>query len=180
MGLIAARDRERIRQRHIEDSLRALTCIRGEDRQIVDLGSGAGLPGIPLAIALPDRSFVLIEARRRRAAFLELAVEETGLHNVRVQMGQAEDVSGRANLCLARAFAPAPNAWRVARRLLLPGGRLVYFAGRDWTGPGGELEATHVSVEICAPRQFTWQGPLVIMGRLSSTDGSQHHEPKHL
>jgi 16S rRNA (guanine527-N7)-methyltransferase len=181
LGLIAEGDRERIRERHIEDSLRALKCIGTGDRLVVDLGAGAGLPGVPLAIALPSVAFVLVEARRRRGAFLEMVVAELSLHNVTVEVGRAEAMDLRADLCVARAFAPLEASWRAAERLLRPDGRLVYFAGATWTQAGhdSELRDAGVAMEICAPKQFTWQGPLVIMGRFSSTDGSQDHGPQH-
>ena len=181
MGLVAEGDRERIRERHIEDSLRALDCIGVSDRRVADLGSGAGLPGVPLAIALPSVEFVLVEARRRRGAFLEMVVATLRLQNVSVQVGRVEDLDLRVDLCVARAFAPLQASWRSAERLLGPGGRLVYFAGASWTRASHRVEllSAGVAVDICAPKQFTWQGPLVIMGGFSSTDGSQDHGPKH-
>jgi 16S rRNA (guanine527-N7)-methyltransferase len=181
LGLIAPGDRDRMRERHIEDSLRAVRCIGPGDRLVVDLGSGGGLPGIPLAIALPSVEFVLVEARRRRAAFLEMATADLSLPNVIVQVRRAEDLRIQADLCVARAFAPPLASWRAAERLLGPGGRLVYFGGATWSEgrQGAELLRAGIATEICAPKQFNWQGPLVIMGKFSSTDGSQDHEPKH-
>lgn len=181
LGAVAPGDRARIRERHVADSLRALTCVGSTDRLLVDLGSGAGLPGVPLAIALPDRRFVLIESRRRRGAFLEFVADELALANVSVVVGRVQDLALEADLCLARAFAPQLASWRAAERLLRPGGRLVYFAGASWRDElaGSELEHAGVAAEICAPKQFNWQGPLVIMGRFSATDGSQDHGPKH-
>jgi 16S rRNA (guanine527-N7)-methyltransferase len=173
-GLISIRDRERIRERHIADSLRALACIHSTDRTIVDLGSGAGLPGVPLAIVLPNRTFVLIESRSRRGAFLEFVTEELALANVSVVVGRAEDLVMDADLCLSRAFAPPMASWRAARRLLRTGGRLVYFAGKSWPAdePLRELQRDGVAAEICGPKQFNWQGPLVIMAGNSATEGS--------
>ena len=182
LGLLAAGDRERIRERHIEDSLRALACIGAGDDRVVDLGSGAGLPGIPLAIALPSVGFVLVEARRRRGAFLEMVVADLQLENVTVEVARVEDLDLQVDLCVARAFAPLETSWRAAERLLRPGGRLVYFAGATWAGVGhlpGELREAGVAVEICAPKQFIWQGPLVIMGGFSSIERSQDNGPKH-
>jgi 16S rRNA (guanine527-N7)-methyltransferase len=181
LGAIAASDHARIAERHIQDSLRALACIGSKDQLLIDLGSGAGLPGVPLAIALPDRRFVLVESRRRRGAFLEFVADELALANVSVMVGRAQDLALEADLCLARAFAPQLASWRAAEPLLRPGGRLVYFAGASWRDePGGsELERSGVAAKICAPKQFNWQGPLVIMGRFSATDGSQDHGPKH-
>jgi 16S rRNA (guanine527-N7)-methyltransferase len=176
LGLMAESDRGRIRERHIEDSLRALACIEGGDRDVVDLGSGAGLPGIPLAVALPDRHFTLVESHRKRGAFLELALEQLGLINVTVVVGRAEELTIEADVCLARAFAPPLASWAVAQRVLRPDGRLVYFAGMSWAPTERSLMAEArrggVSVEICSPKRFNWQGPLVIMGRLSAHHGS--------
>src|SRR5262245_9565503 len=72
LGLISQADSNRIRERHILDSLRAVPLLEGMARaKVVDLGSGAGLPGVPLAIVLPESSFVLAESRSKRAGFLE-------------------------------------------------------------------------------------------------------------
>jgi 16S rRNA (guanine527-N7)-methyltransferase len=176
LGLMAESDRGRIRERHIDDSLRALSCIEVGDRDVVDLGSGAGLPGIPLAVALADRHFTLVESHRKRGAFLELAVERLGLANVTVVVGRAEELTIEADVCLARAFAPPLASWAVAQHVLRPAGRLVYFAGMSWVATERSLVAEArrggVAVEICSPKRFNWQGPLVIMGRLSALHGS--------
>ena len=76
LGAISVGDRERLWERHIGDSLRAISCLGWDDRVVADLGSGAGLPGIPLAIAQPHRRYVLIERNQKRAGFLGLLVEE--------------------------------------------------------------------------------------------------------
>jgi 16S rRNA (guanine527-N7)-methyltransferase len=187
MGLIATGDLSRIAERHIQDSLRAAACIRGLDRRIVDLGSGAGLPGVPLAICFPDRDFVLVEAQRKRAAFLEFVVDALPLANASVAFGRAEKLDLEADsmdgqLCVARAFAPPDRAWRVTEQLLGPTGRLLYFAGATWdrNETVDALRAEGIAVEICVPKQFTWQGPLVIMERYrpSAVDGSRHHGSK--
>ena len=148
---------------------------------MVDLGSGAGLPGIPLAIALPSVRLVLVEARTRRGAFLEMAVDELGLANVTVHVGRIQDLDEQADVCLARAFGPPLTSWRAAERVLRPGGHLVYFAGATWSAGDHEreLRAAGIRAEICAPRSFNSQGPVVMMGGFSSTDGSQDDGPKH-
>jgi 16S rRNA (guanine527-N7)-methyltransferase len=164
LGLIAERDRGRIWQRHVEDSLRALRCLGTSDRELIDLGSGAGLPGIPLAVARPDLRVLLVEPKARRVAFLELVRDELGLEHVGILMGTHEAVREMARVCVVRALAPPATSWERARRLLVPGGRLIYFAGRGWTGRNEErLAANGVKAQICAPSNFPWQGPLVIM-----------------
>ena len=139
LGAISRSDSARIRERHTLDSLRAVPIVEGAD-EAADLGSGAGLPGVVVAIALPRVRMLLIERRPQRAAFLELAVEELGLSNAAVVAGRVEDVTGEVDVALARAFAPLDEAWARARGILRPGGRLVYFAGRrdgDPRAPGG-------------------------------------------
>jgi len=173
LGLIGADDRNRIWDRHIEDSLRGVPCIPDAARSIADIGSGAGLPGVPLAIALPDRGFVLLENRQRRAAFLELAVEELGLGNVRVDAGPAEAARLQADLCLARALARPVAAWSLAARLLGSDGSLLYWAGRTWGEQDvADLAASGVVAEIQVRGTFQWQGPLVMMRarRMSAAD----------
>jgi len=163
LGLISQADRTKLRDRHILDSLRGRDCLLSEDREIVDLGSGAGLPGIPLAIAEPERSFALVEGRRKAVAFLELAVEELGLSNTVVVAGRAEDSELEADLCVARAVAVPLIAWRLASAILRPGGRLLYYAGRSWRAESC-VDST-VDVTICCKGAFPWQGPLVIIRR---------------
>lgn len=132
LGLVAEQDVQRIRTRHVLDCLRAVLAVRDGVEDAYDLGSGAGLPGLVLAIARPDLHIGLVEPRQRRVAFLELAVESLGVENVDVLPVRAEDLERRVDVCLARAFAPARRAWRIASRLLRPGGALVYFAGEQF------------------------------------------------
>jgi 16S rRNA (guanine527-N7)-methyltransferase len=151
LGLVARSDRDRMWPRHVLDCLRAAALVREEDRLAYDLGSGAGLPGVVLAIARPWCRFVLAEARARRAGFLELVVERLGLPNVEVAAGRAEDLSEVADLATARAFAPLARAWEVAHPLLRPGGRLIYFGGAAMTDPHGaarSLEPAPTAVEV--------------------------------
>jgi 16S rRNA (guanine527-N7)-methyltransferase len=169
-GLVSSSDADRLWERHIEDSLRGLGCMRTEDSGVVDLGSGAGLPGIPLAIALPAVRFTLIEPKRRRAAFLELAVESLELENVSVVLDSAGETSLTTDLCLARALASPAASWGMASSLLSERGRLVYWAGRTWRDQQvEELARLGAKAEICQRPQFQWQGPLVIMGWFSTT-----------
>ena len=161
-GFIAAGDKNALLERHVLDSLRAVCCLGSGDREIVDIGSGAGLPGIPVAIALPASSVYLVEPQRRRVAFLELAVERLGLGNAKVIASRADSVALRVDACLARAVGPADKAWREGRRLLSPRGRLIYFAGRTWKGLEAQA-ASGASWEVCLPADFPWQGPLVMM-----------------
>jgi 16S rRNA (guanine527-N7)-methyltransferase len=134
-GLIARSDSGRLLERHLLDSLRPVPLFRSSDRLVYDLGSGAGLPGIPLGIALPRCRFTLAEARSKRSAFLELAVERLGLSNMSVHAAGAESMPGGADVITARAFAPLDRTWPLAARLLRVGGRLIYFAGKTLGDP---------------------------------------------
>jgi 16S rRNA (guanine527-N7)-methyltransferase len=162
LGLIAESDARRLRTRHILDCLRAAPAIE-DATTAYDLGSGAGLPGLVLAIAAPSLEIGLIESRRRRVAFLEFATKELGVPNAHVVGCRAEEVTEAVELCFARAFAPLPRAWVAARRLLLPGGRLVYFAGRDHQHAVRPEEGRIVEVLPCPVLESV--GPLVIMAR---------------
>ena len=162
LGAVARSDATRIRERHILDCLRAAPMVHEVD-VACDLGSGAGLPGIVVAVAEPGVRVLLVESRAKRAAFLEFAVLELGLSNADVVVGRAEDLHRRVDACFARAFAPLPLAWSVARGILRPGGRLVYFAGADLRDPvvpeGAALEA------VVRTAVLESAGPLVIMTR---------------
>lgn len=170
MGLIASSDEGMLRERHILDSLRAVRAVREADTRCFDIGSGAGLPGIPLAIALPDREFVLIESRKRRAGFLELAVEVLELRNVEILPQRVESVGERvragdlapADLATSRALAPLDYSWRLAEPVLRPGGRLVYFGGAGLEDPEAAARRAGVHGEVLVLDSWA---PLVIMGR---------------
>ena len=161
-GLVAKGDASRLRERHILDCLRGAAAVRASDRWAYDLGSGAGLPGIVVAIARPRLRVSLVDARRRRAAFLELAVEELRLPNAEVLTSRIEDLRGTVDLCFARALAPLEEAWRLASPLLAPAGRLVYFAGgaAEYSAPpGAKIQEVRMSTVLESA------GPLVIMAR---------------
>lgn len=168
VGLVAESDAARIYERHVLDCLRASAAFRSEDRTAYDLGSGAGLPGIVLACALPRCRFLLVEAKRRAVGFLELVVDRLRLDNAEILARRVEDLDGPADVATARAFAPLERAWAASWRLLRPGGRLVYFAG---SGLGHPYDAARAlsdpeppgDVEVLS--QVESAAPLVIMSR---------------
>lgn len=165
-GMVAPGDAPRIRSRHILDCLRAARLVGAADRRAYDLGSGAGLPGVVVAIACPMLEIVLVEARRHRSDFLKEVVEELALTNATVHAGRAEWLTEQVDLCFSRAFAPVGRSWRAAGRLLSPAGRLIYWAGRT-ADPLGELGAS-VSADLVTPPDGTDSGPLVIIRRRSA------------
>jgi 16S rRNA (guanine527-N7)-methyltransferase len=168
LGLIAGADADRLWERHVLDSLRGVACADQDEPTAFDVGSGAGLPGVPLAIALPRTRFTLIEPKQRRAAFLELVAETLGLPNMTVASVQSSEMSRKTGLCMARALGSPVASWRAASSLLEEGGRLLYWAGRTWGDAAGQLAAIGVRAKICLEHEFQWQGPLVIMTRFST------------
>jgi 16S rRNA (guanine527-N7)-methyltransferase len=117
----------------LDDALRAVELVRSLEGAIVDVGSGGGSPGIPLALSLPDREVTLLEAERRKCEFLERWAPA----NARVVWGRAEeqgtDVYGVA---LAKALALPPVAAEWCLPLVRPGGAVVL-----WLGPTADLAA---------------------------------------
>lgn len=91
MNLTRIVDRESAELQHVADALTLLKWIPWDARRVADVGSGGGVPGLPLAIALPQSHFVLFESTRKKAAFLEQAARELGLKNVRVEAVRAEE-----------------------------------------------------------------------------------------
>jgi 16S rRNA (guanine527-N7)-methyltransferase len=125
---------------HIADSLSALPLIRPllhESGPIVDIGSGAGLPGLPLAVVLEPVEVDLLEAAGRKCAFIERAIESLGQRNARCVCARAEDWgrgegAGRYAAATARALAPLATLVEYASPLLRPAGVLVAWkGGRD-------------------------------------------------
>ena len=105
-------------ERHLVESLALRRFLRGT--RIADVGSGAGLPGVPLAIVETDRSFTLIESRAKRASFLSHVQGALALTNVSVEHGRVEDLRGTApfDTVLARAVAPLPELVELTAHLL--------------------------------------------------------------
>lgn len=163
LGLVSGGDQMRIWERHILDCLRAAAEVRDRDRSSYDLGAGVGLPGLVVAIARPWLTVHLVEVRRRRAAFLELAIERLGIPNASVIQGRIEDLVKPVDVCFARALAPVEVSWRLARPLLRSGGRLVYFAGEGLKTPPSPPDARAVRLVVSPVLESA--GPLVIMAR---------------
>lgn len=129
INLTAIRERERMVTHHLLDCLSVLPFMPPSGC-LADIGSGAGLPGIPLAIARPDWSLSLIEPNQKRVAFLRQVKGELGLNNVSVLGDRVEDVdAGPFDWIISRAFADLPDFVKVSGRLLSPGGSIVAMKG---------------------------------------------------
>ena len=147
----------------LDDALRAVDVVGELDGAIVDVGSGGGSPGIPLAAVLPEREFLLLEARRRKADFLrEIALE---FPNVEVVEGRAEEQEpDRFGVALAKALAQPPVAAEWTLPLVRPGGAAVL-----WLGPSADLAAVaRVSGQLGgAPPEDT--AGLVVLRKVAAT-----------
>jgi 16S rRNA (guanine527-N7)-methyltransferase len=161
-GMVAGSDREHLRTRHILDSLRAVPYLEDGPAAVLDLGSGAGLPGVPIAIACPDLLVTLAEPRQARAAFLELTAERLDLPNVRVFARQANELSDRFDVCLARGFGGLSRTWLVARDLLRAVGEVIYWGGRTFRP---DLVPDDARVRTIVHATLESGGPIVIMAR---------------
>jgi 16S rRNA (guanine527-N7)-methyltransferase len=132
-GLIGPREGERIWERHIFNCL-PVTQLIPQGASLFDIGSGAGLPGIVIALARPDLTVTLIEPLERRVAFLNEAVE--GL-NIEVIRGRAQDVKKSADFVTARAVAPLEKLKKMSWHMVKTGGSLLAMKGE---GASAEME----------------------------------------
>ena len=126
--------------KHIETS-----CAYGEaippGRHVLDVGSGAGLPGLPLAICRPDLQLTLAEARGKRAAFLDLATASLGLENVSVYNGDVRHWQGKTAFVTAQAVAPFDEVYRLIKDSAQYPLLLVSRKGRGWRREARRLGA---------------------------------------
>jgi 16S rRNA (guanine527-N7)-methyltransferase len=130
MNLTAIRERSQQVTKHLLDSLTVVPWLRGP--RIADVGSGAGFPGIPLAIVLPQWHFALIESTGKKCRFLEHVRDTLGLGNVEVVQSRAESYRPEVKFdtVLARAVGPVADLTRNAGALVAAGGRLLAMKGR--------------------------------------------------
>ena len=156
-GLTAIRDRAGAWRVHVEDSLAGLELVRRFEGPLVDVGSGGGAPGIPLAAALPEREVTLLEASERKSAFLERAA--AAFPNVRVVRGRAEDQEvDRYGVAVAKALAPPPVAAEWCLPLVRSGGGVVL-----WVGPTAERDrVAQVAERLAAELDDAPHGFLVL------------------
>lgn len=147
----------------LEDSLRGVGVVRGYDGPIVDVGSGGGAPGIPLAVALPEREVTLLEAERRKADFLQSWMAE--LPNLRVVWGRAEEQEpDRFGVAAAKALAPPPVAAEWCLPLVRAGGAVVL-----WVGPSVERERVARVAEQLGGGPPEDRGGLLVIPKLGPT-----------
>ena len=129
-GLLGPREVPRIWDRHLLNCAVVAELVEQRRGTLLDLGSGAGLPGLVLAMVLPDTAVTLLEPMERRCRFLTECVTELGLANVSVLRGRAEDVTLRTDVVTARAVAPLPRLAELAVSVVRPGGMVLAIKGR--------------------------------------------------
>jgi 16S rRNA (guanine527-N7)-methyltransferase len=131
-GLIGPRETERLWDRHLLNCA-VIDELLPERGEVVDVGSGAGLPGLVVAMVRPSLRVVLVESMLRRCVFLEECVGELGLENVRIVRARAEDLAGTmsADVATARAVAPLDRLVGWAAGMLRPGGELLAIKGQS-------------------------------------------------
>jgi 16S rRNA (guanine527-N7)-methyltransferase len=180
-GLIGPREVDRLWERHLLNSVAVAECVP-KGASVIDVGSGAGLPGIPLAIARPDLDVVLLEPMARRIAWLEEAVTKLELDNVRVVRGRAEEKDvrqryGNRDVATARAVAPLGKLAGWCLPLLRTGGQLVALKG---SSAAEEIErdreeiarvgGVHPEVRTCG-RGLPEPATVVVMRRAEAAAG---------
>ena len=152
-NLTALRDPDQAISHHLLDSLAILPHVG--DGPLLDVGSGGGLPGIPLAIARPDLAVCMVDTVQKKTTFLQQAVIELGLKNVTVHHARVEEMVGQFAQITARAFAELSLFVDLTRHLLAPGGRWLAMKGMR---PDGEIAALPAGIVV------DWIIPLTVPG----------------
>lgn len=160
-NLTAIRDPDEMVSRQLLDSLSILPLLQGS--RILDVGTGPGLPGIPLAVARPGGQFILIDSNGKKTRFVQQSITQLGLENVQVERTRVEAYCSESGFdtITSRAFAALPKMLRLTRHLLAPGGRLLAMKGTVPQEEIAELEAAGHRVEVV---------PL----RVPESDGQRH------
>jgi 16S rRNA (guanine527-N7)-methyltransferase len=128
LGLLGPREMPRLWSRHILNSAVVAELV-SPGKTVCDIGSGAGLPGIPMAIVLPDTFFTLIEPMERRSDWLISVIDELGLKNVDVIRARAEEVGEVFDIATARAVSALPKLLRMCIPLVRHGGEILALKG---------------------------------------------------
>jgi 16S rRNA (guanine527-N7)-methyltransferase len=153
----------------LDDALRAVELVRALAGPIVDVGSGGGSPGIPIAAALPDRDVTLLEAERRKCDFLE----QWAPPNARVLWGRAEEQPVDAyGVALAKALAQPPAAAELCLALLRPGGSAIL-----WLGPTADLEVVGRASTLLGGDLPELRDGLVVLRKLAPTPAGYPRRP---
>ncbi len=159
-NLTAIRDPEKMLAYHILDSLSILPFIQKGD--CLDIGTGAGLPGIILALARPDTHWILLDGNNKKTRFVQQAVMTLNLKNVDIVCSRIENYKPeiRFNTIVSRAFGSLADFYACSHHLLAPGGNLLAMKG-----PGPENEISDLSAEDVSTKIIPLSVPGVTAGR---------------
>ena len=130
-NLTAITEKDEIEEKHFLDSLELLKFFKIENKNLLDVGSGAGFPGIPLAIAEPTSKVTLLEANGKKVSFLQFAVKELNLPNVEIIQGRAEELNKREqfDIVTARAVKELNILLEISFHLIKVGGCFIAYKG---------------------------------------------------
>jgi 16S rRNA (guanine527-N7)-methyltransferase len=160
INLISRRDSTRVLTYHVIDSLAASPLLPDRSR-VCDLGAGAGLPGIPLAIVRPDLDVVLLESSRKRGLFLQAAIDGLGLGNCRLAAGRAEALPPLdCDIVVARLTGPVFDTITWAVRHLRAGGRVILYKTPATDDDQRRMERTRAKLRLSVPSVLDVQLPL--------------------
>lgn len=155
INLTAVREPEKIIARHFGESLfaaqqlfSATSPVPEPQPQLLDFGSGAGLPGLPMKIWAPRAELTLIESNHKKVTFLREVIRTLGLDSVEVFSGRAENFQRQAGIVTFRAVEKFERSLSIAARLVTPGGRLALLIGESQVAPTQRTEP-----------DFRWQNP---------------------
>ena len=172
-GLTALRDLAEARRVLLEDALRGVEVVRRFEGPVVDVGSGGGTPGIPLAAALPDREVTLLEAERRKCDFLERWTRE--LPNLQVVWGRAEEQeTDRYGVAVAKALAPPVVAAEWCLPLVRPGGAAILWVGPSADADAGALASAAEQLASAPPEELAG---LVVLRKVGPTPAGFPRRP---
>jgi 16S rRNA (guanine527-N7)-methyltransferase len=157
-NLTAIREPERMVTHHLLDSLAVLSQVAlAPGARLLDIGSGAGLPGVPLAVARPDIAVTLLDSNTKKISFIQQAIGELGLANATAVVARAESYRPAMpfDVVIARAFSDLATFAAAGRRLLGPGGVLVAMKG---VVPDAEIAALPEGITVVATPSLTVPG----------------------
>ena len=168
-NLTGTRDRSELLERHIAESLALAPLVRGAE--VADVGSGAGLPGLPLAIADPTRNYTLIESRRKRVNFMRHVIARLGLGNATVAHGRAEDLSWPAPFAtvLARAVAAPAELLKIIRPLTSRESILILLTSAETGARIASIADDFAAVPLPAGAGAGLKSSIVVLERLGTT-----------